>query len=189
VQALALVLDPVQDRLAVRVVGHVGGHGQDVLRRILFGQLVARVLQRVLLARHKQQVRAQRSQLARDRQADAGAGAGHQCQLSVQPPPVRRHGRRIALAFIRSASMSATSATVRPLPFRQALCAIAFVATLAACRPEPPPTERPPEPQAQAHTELRDAIQAPQDKARDVEKTVQEAADRQQAEIDAATGG
>ena len=66
---------------------------------------------------------------------------------------------------------------------------LACLLALAACKPEPPPTERPPEPQAQAHTELRDAIQAPQDKAREVEKTVQDAADRQQAEIDAATGG
>ena len=64
-------------------------------------------------------------------------------------------------------------------------CALA----LAACRAEPPPTERPPEPQAQAHTELRDAIQAPQDKARAVEKTVQDAADQQRAQIDAAEGG
>ncbi|WP_374317921.1 hypothetical protein [Pseudoxanthomonas kaohsiungensis] len=81
------------------------------------------------------------------------------------------------------------SDTVHPFPFRPALCAIALVAALAACRREPPPTERPPEPQAQAHTGLRDAIQAPQDKAHGVEKTVQDAADRQQAEIEAAEGG
>lgn len=82
------------------------------------------------------------------------------------------------------------SDTVRPLHglVRAAVVTVALVA-LAGCRPEPPPTEQPPEPQAQAHTELRDAIQAPQDKAREVEKTVQDAADRQQAEIDAATGG
>ncbi|AKC88318.1 hypothetical protein WQ53_09540 [Pseudoxanthomonas suwonensis] len=65
------------------------------------------------------------------------------------------------------------------------LCAVA----LAACRAEPPPTERPPEPQAQAHTELRDAIQAPQDKARAVEQTLQEAAERQQAQAEDAEGG
>ncbi|KAF1688866.1 hypothetical protein CSC64_13400 [Pseudoxanthomonas koreensis] len=63
------------------------------------------------------------------------------------------------------------------------------MATLAACRPEPPPTERPPEPQARAHTELRDAIQAPQDKARAVEKTLQDDAARQRAQIEAAEGG
>lgn len=65
------------------------------------------------------------------------------------------------------------------------------IAMLAGCRPEPPPTERPPEPQAhaQAHTELRDAIKQPQDKARAVEKTLQEDADRQRAQIDAAEGG
>jgi hypothetical protein len=63
------------------------------------------------------------------------------------------------------------------------------IAALAGCRPEPPPTERPPEPQAQAHTELRDAINAPQDKARAVEKTLQDGADSQRAQIDAAEGG
>ena len=65
--------------------------------------------------------------------------------------------------------------------------AIAIVACCAACSPPPkPPTDQPPEPQA---TQLRDAIQAPQDKAHGVEKTVQDAADRQQAEIEAAEGG
>ena len=72
---------------------------------------------------------------------------------------------------------------------RMSKLTLGLVAALAACRREPPPTERPPEPQAQAHTGLRDAIQAPQDKAHGVEKTVQDAADRQQAEIDAAEGG
>ena len=55
---------------------------------------------------------------------------------------------------------------------------------LAACQPELPPTERPPEPQA--HTELRDAIQAPLDKARSVEQTLQQAADQQRDQVDAA---
>ena len=61
---------------------------------------------------------------------------------------------------------------------------------LAGCsKPQPPPTDEPPEPQATAatHTELRDAIQEPIDKAKAVEDTVQEAADQQQAAIDAAT--
>ncbi|WP_425605658.1 hypothetical protein [Pseudoxanthomonas daejeonensis] len=81
--------------------------------------------------------------------------------------------------------------SVRFLPriLRHACLPMLCLAALAACRPEPPPTEQPPEPQAQAHTELRDAIQAPQDKARAVEKNVQEAADRQQAQIDEAEGG
>ncbi|UWX04723.1 hypothetical protein H1235_01725 [Pseudoxanthomonas sp. NC8] len=60
------------------------------------------------------------------------------------------------------------------------------IVLLAGCRPEPPPTERPPEPQANA--ELRDAIQAPQDKARALEKTLQEDADRTRAQVDAAEG-
>jgi len=66
---------------------------------------------------------------------------------------------------------------------------LAGTLSLAACRPEPPPTEQPPEPQAQAATELRDAIQAPQDTARAVEKTLQDNADAQRAQIDAAEGG
>ncbi|MBD9370666.1 hypothetical protein [Xanthomonas sp. XNM01] len=68
---------------------------------------------------------------------------------------------------------------------------LAGTLSLAACRPEPPPTEQPPEPQAQAQaaTELRDAIQAPQDTARAVEKTLQDNADAQRAQIDAAEGG
>lgn len=59
---------------------------------------------------------------------------------------------------------------------------------LAACRPELPPTEQPPEPQARTHTELRDAIQEPLDKARAVERTLHDAADAQRARSDAAEG-
>lgn len=55
---------------------------------------------------------------------------------------------------------------------------------LAACKPEPPPLEQPPEPKA---TELRDAIKRPIDKAKAIEAATQEAADKQRAEIDAAT--
>lgn len=68
---------------------------------------------------------------------------------------------------------------------------IAFTATVlalsaAACtRPPDPPTDAPPAPQA---TELRDAIQAPIDRARAVEDTVLDAAEKQRADIDAATG-
>jgi len=71
-----------------------------------------------------------------------------------------------------------------------AICSIAIVAlsgTSACSKPEPP-TDRPPEPQAQ-HTALRDAIQQPIDQAKAVEKAMQDAADKQQAEIDAKTGG
>jgi outer membrane biogenesis lipoprotein LolB len=84
--------------------------------------------------------------------------------------------------------------TIRPpLPTgaaaaRTTVLAVAM-AMLAACRPEPPPPEQPPEPQARAHTELRDAIQAPQDKARALEKTLQDDAARQRAQIDDAEGG
>lgn len=63
------------------------------------------------------------------------------------------------------------------------------LAALAACRREPPPTEQPPEPQAQAHTGLRDAIQAPQEQAKAVEDSLQQGADAQRAQIEAAEGG
>ncbi|TWT22731.1 hypothetical protein FQY83_06630 [Luteimonas marina] len=56
----------------------------------------------------------------------------------------------------------------------------------AACAPPAePPRDKPPEPQA---TQLRDAIQAPIDKAKAVEDTVQDAADAQRAAIEAAGG-
>ena len=71
---------------------------------------------------------------------------------------------------------------------------IASLALLAtACHaPEPPPTDEPPEPLATASTtpsgtELRDAMQAPIQKAEAVEAQVQAAADRTNAaEADAA---
>ena len=71
--------------------------------------------------------------------------------------------------------------------FRIALIAFALTG-LAACKPERPPTDEPPEPKAVAadNTELRDAIQKPIDQAKAVEGAVQEAADKQRAEIDAA---
>ncbi|WP_372016717.1 hypothetical protein [Pseudoxanthomonas sp. 10H] len=59
---------------------------------------------------------------------------------------------------------------------------------LAGCRPEPPPTERPPEPQAQAAV-LQDAIQAPQDKARATQAAAADAAERQASAIEDASGG
>ena len=62
---------------------------------------------------------------------------------------------------------------------------IAFAACSACAPPEPPPTDEPPEPQA---TQLRDAIQAPIEKAKAVEDQVQDAADEQRAEIEAAGG-
>lgn len=68
---------------------------------------------------------------------------------------------------------------------------------LAACSPEPTPIEPTPVPEdeptpqvvAGDATELRDAIQAPQDKARAVEDTLMQAADAQREAIDAAEGG
>ncbi|KAF1712511.1 hypothetical protein CSC70_03080 [Pseudoxanthomonas kalamensis DSM 18571] len=75
--------------------------------------------------------------------------------------------------------------TLHPLAVLAAICA------LAGCQPEPPPLEQPPEPQATAaakpaNTELRDAIQAPQDKARAVEDTLQQADQKRREELEAA---
>ena len=73
-----------------------------------------------------------------------------------------------------------------PLSARTCLLAIALCAVAACSKPEPPPTDQPPEPQA--HTELRDAIKEPIDKAKAVEQDVQDAADQQRAQIEAAGG-
>lgn len=61
---------------------------------------------------------------------------------------------------------------------------------LTACsKPRPPDKEQPPDPQAaQAHTELRDAIQAPLDKAKAVEDQLQKDKDAQDSAIEAAGG-
>ncbi|HST44879.1 MAG TPA: hypothetical protein VLK29_06620 [Luteimonas sp.] len=71
--------------------------------------------------------------------------------------------------------------TARPIAFLLVLS----LCTLAACEAPEPPVDAPPAPQA---TELRDAIRAPMDKARGVEDTLQDGADRQRAAIDAAGG-
>ena len=67
--------------------------------------------------------------------------------------------------------------------------AVVVLALLAGCTPEPPDKELPPEPQAAQHTQLRDAIQAPLDRARQVEVDTQKAAEAQREAIEAATGG
>lgn len=74
-----------------------------------------------------------------------------------------------------------------PLSARFFLLALSLAALAGCSKPKPPPTEQPPEPQAQ-HTELRDAIKEPIDKAKAVEDTIQKAADQQKAQIDAAGG-
>lgn len=76
--------------------------------------------------------------------------------------------------------------------FRLPLLALLALACSACRAPEPPPTDEPPEPQATAAvkpdaTQLRDAVQAPLDKARATEEAVQKAAEAQRDAIDAAT--
>lgn len=65
-------------------------------------------------------------------------------------------------------------------------CAL-LTLTLAGCdRPSPPPPpDNKPDPQA---TQLRDAIQAPLDKAHAVEDQVRDAAEKQRAQIEAQGG-
>lgn len=72
---------------------------------------------------------------------------------------------------------------------RTLACCAVLLAALAACsKPKPPEKERPVEPQAGQHTQLRDAIQAPLDKARAVEDQVQRDADAQRDAIEASGG-
>ncbi|WP_454832488.1 hypothetical protein [Pseudoxanthomonas wuyuanensis] len=72
---------------------------------------------------------------------------------------------------------------------RLAALATGILLATGACQPpQPPPTDEPPKPQTGAGaTDLRDAIQEPIDKAKAAGDTVQEAAERQRTEIDAAT--
>ena len=70
---------------------------------------------------------------------------------------------------------------------RPVLAAIVAALVLAACtEPVPPDKQQPPEPQA---TELRDATQAPLDKAKAVDAQVEDAARQQRDAIDAQAGG
>jgi len=80
--------------------------------------------------------------------------------------------------------------------FPRLIALTALLLCAAACsRPEPPPTDQPPEPQARQPggqrqaTGLRDAIQRPIDRAKAVEPQVLDAARQQQADIEAQTGG
>ena len=83
------------------------------------------------------------------------------------------------------------------MPLRDAALGAVTILLLAACSPEPTPAEPTPVPEddptpqvlAGEATELRDAIQAPQDKAREVEDTLMQAADAQRQAVDAAEGG
>ena len=62
------------------------------------------------------------------------------------------------------------------------------LAGLAACsKPPAPEKERPPVPKAAQHAQMRDAIQAPLDTARNVAADMRKVADAQRAAIDAQT--
>jgi hypothetical protein len=71
---------------------------------------------------------------------------------------------------------------------RPLLCC-ALLSLTACSPPAPPEKEQPPDPQAaRAHTGLRDAIQAPLDKAKGVEDQLQKDKEAQDAAIEAAGG-
>jgi len=70
--------------------------------------------------------------------------------------------------------------TARPL----AAGIIAIAATACSPPPETPPVDQPPEPQA---TALHDAIQAPIDKARSVEATLEQADEARRARVEHAS--
>lgn len=69
------------------------------------------------------------------------------------------------------------------------LPAVLLPLLLCACKPDPTPTDAPPDPKAAHDTQLRDAIQQPIDRAKAVEAQLQDVANRQQAAVDAQTGG
>ena len=86
---------PIEDLVALFLVGDVGGERH---RRVLrAGEFVLEVgaclLQQGAVARHHQHLRAEAQQFAADREADPGAGTGHQRALSVQSPAGRCHAR------------------------------------------------------------------------------------------------
>jgi hypothetical protein len=71
-----------------------------------------------------------------------------------------------------------------------AVAVIPLLLATACSKPKPPDKDQPPEPQAaEQHTQLRDAIQAPIDRAKAVSPAVQDAAQQQRDQIDAQTGG
>lgn len=86
---------------------------------------------------------------------------------------------------------SPTRARSAPMDLRAWLLVLAASAALAGCgKPTPPDKERPPEPQAaHPHTQLRDAMQAPVERAQQAETDTLNAAEAQRAAIDAASGG
>ncbi len=80
-----------------------------------------------------------------------------------------------------------TPRTIRFFSLMPSLGAAILLLACSACnKPKPPKKEQPPTPQA---AELRDAIQAPIDRAKAVEPQVIDAAKQQGDAIDAQTGG
>jgi hypothetical protein len=78
--------------------------------------------------------------------------------------------------------------TTMRLPMNRHFRPAAFTSLLlaSACHPAPPPTDQPASPQTGQHTQLRDAIQKPIDKARAVEDTLQKADEERRKQLEAA---
>ena len=93
VQAIAEILHPVEHGATILRIGDIGGEGMRLAVGHFDLQLLAHGLERRFIARHHQHRRAETHQFGGDGAADACAGAGHQCQLSVQSPALRVHGR------------------------------------------------------------------------------------------------
>lgn len=81
------------------------------------------------------------------------------------------------------------TASLPTAALRIAASSLLLLACSACSQPEPPKKDQPPEPQAGQHTELRDTIQRPIERAKGVESQVLDAAQQQQSDIDAQTGG
>ena len=72
------------------------------------------------------------------------------------------------------------------MPATMRLSLLALVLLAACSKPKPPDKDQPPEPQAAArHAAMSEAIRRPIEQAKAVETQVVDAADRQQAAIDA----
>jgi hypothetical protein len=86
VQAVAEILHPVEDFLALLCIAHVRGEGAHAAAVEFVFEFVAALLQQIGITCHQQHVGAEAKQFARRGEADAGTRTGNQRHLSIQPP-------------------------------------------------------------------------------------------------------